>query len=88
MALLDANGVAINVGDTVMITGTVTAVNPGSTHYREVTLQISHPVPGLPKNDIALTPDLGGTVNVRSEFNQHNPGGDSLLKCSNLVLNH
>ena len=41
MPLLDRNGVAINVGDTVRLMGVVTALNPASTHYREVTMTVS-----------------------------------------------
>ena len=35
MALLDANGVAILVGDTVKLTGTVLSLDPAATHFGE-----------------------------------------------------
>jgi hypothetical protein len=86
--MVDANGVAIAVGETVMITGVVIALNPASTHYREVTIRVIHPVPGVPANDIPTAPDAGGTVNARTEMHMHHPGADYILKVSNLVLNH
>lgn len=45
--LNDANGVAITVGATVKFVGTVLSVNPLSTHFRDIQVQLSHPITGV-----------------------------------------
>lgn len=57
----DINGVAITVGSTVKLVGLVTAINPTSTHFMEVTFQPIYPAannlsPGLPQQAAFLMP--------------------------------
>ena len=44
---VDHNGTAITVGATVKLIGVVTAVNPLSSHYRDITVQLAYPITGI-----------------------------------------
>ena len=92
-AIVDANGVAVNVGDTVYIAGTVTALDNASRHYREVTFTLNHPLTGspnyLPRNEIPIDATAShNTVSIIHGPSTHVPGGDYVLRCSGLILNH
>ncbi len=87
--MVDANGVAIALNDTVKLEGTVVALDPANTHYREVTIRLTHPVAGVPPNAISTDPSAGGTVNPRTEGgNTFSPGCDVLIKACNLMIEH
>jgi hypothetical protein len=82
-AVVDFNGVAIAVGDTVKLTGTVLKVDPTSTHYKEVTIQLAHPVPGVPNPEVA-----GFAPAIHSNGETHHPGADQIIRCSGVTLTH
>lgn len=46
--MVDANGAAITVGATVKLVGVVTALDPFSNNFHDVTITLSHPVAGIP----------------------------------------
>ena len=92
-ALVDANGVAINVGDTVYIAGTVIATNPANQHFREVSMTLNHNLTGsptyLPRNEVGIDATAANnTLKVIHTIDGHHPGADYVIKCSGLILNH
>ena len=78
MALLDYNGTPIVVGETVKLLGVVDSINESSPHYKEVTMHLTHPVPGVPAN---VPPRIEGA-------NAHGSGADYIVKVCNLALIH
>lgn len=83
--MVDADGVAIAVNDTVYLEGTVVAVNPLDAHFREVTVRLADVVPGIPQNDELTTPTHMTQI---EGGNSHQPGAVVIIKCSNLMLTH
>lgn len=82
-AVVDHNGVAVNVGDTVYIRGTVLEVSNASAHFREVRIQIAYPVPGVPNAELA-----GFAPTVHGSGQQHYPGSDQVICCTGTMLTH
>jgi hypothetical protein len=81
--VVDHNSVAINVGDTVKLQGVVLAVNPASTHFKEVQIQVSYPVAGVPNPEIA-----GFAPAIHSGGSVHTPGADQIIEVAGSMLTH
>jgi hypothetical protein len=55
--MVDFNGTPLALGQTVKLVGTITALNPFDNKFREVTITLSHPVPGVPDVIVAQGAD-------------------------------
>ena len=86
MALLDANGVAINVGDTVKLTGTVLSLNPAATHFGEVKIQLAHPLSGPPS--YVPNAELASQAPTIPGVSVYHPKADQIIECAALTLTH
>ena len=86
MALLDANGFAINVGDTVKLAGTVLALDPASTHYGEIKIQLTHPLSGSPY--YVPNAELAGHAPTIHGPQIHGPKADQIIECAAATLTH
>lgn len=85
---VDHNGVAIAVGDTVKLQGTVIAIDTASTHFGEIKVQLSYPLTaqangGVPNSELA-----GFAPTVHSGGNVHYPKSDQIIECAALTLTH
>jgi len=74
--VVDHNGVAINVGDTVKLQGIVLAVN-------EIQIQVSYPVAGVPNPEVA-----GFSPAIHSGGNVHYPRADQIVEVAGTMLTH
>jgi len=86
MALLDANGVAINVGDTVKLTGVVLSLDPASTHFGEVKIQLSHPLSGSPY--YVPNAEVAGFAPTIHCVREYGPKADQIIECAPATLTH
>ena len=86
MALLDANEVAINVGDTVKLTGTVLSLDPAATHFGEVKIQLAHPLSGPPS--YVPNKELAGMAPEIHCVSMYHPKAEQIITCAALTLTH
>lgn len=79
---VDHNGVTINVGDTVKLQGIVTKIDTGDTHYGEIYIQVSYPIPGVPQ------PEVGGFPPNVIGAEIHGPKANAIIQAPAASLTH
>jgi hypothetical protein len=79
---LDANGVIINVGDTVKLQGVVRQIDTADTHFGEIYIKVSFPVPLVPQ------PVVAGFNAWPPGAELHGPKADAIIQAPAQSLTH